>query len=255
MTFPKMTDYFKENVYPNLKNVNNVVGISNEIDYETDPRRGGSYTAERGLRIPAPFTMKDGYLQARDPSIESGVYDVETPPLDVDVVLHELGHNVDDVVKQLRNSKLLQLPNKSTYDFKAGHRGSYESELDKYNTVKDFLDKNKKLHPLLMSKTEDTTFSEGSKSKNIMDILASLIKDTNYKKIIRVPNFEDYDFKKGEFGSDIVETPISKYKEVSGEHHIDRPFSLRNFINLSKGTLKDIVKNPDKFKDVRKKIS
>jgi len=102
------------------------------------------------------------------------------------------------------------------------------------------------LKKLYESPVQETTRSE------IMPLSYSKF---SYSPIRRLPNFQDYDPKKGEFGSDIIESPVDKYKEVGGEHHIGGPFSLENFKNFNRGDLKDIVKTNDKFTKLRKVLA
>lgn len=144
----------------------------------------------------------------------------------IDDTLHEVAHSVDDPIKTL-------LKNRSRY----GDISNLEKE---EAAMADFIKKNPKIKKLVDSGKRHTTSSEAL---------------TRYKNISRVPNFEDYNWKEGVFNSDTIGNPVDKYKEVGGEHHIDRPFSLDNFINFSKGDLKDIVNANDKFKELRKKLT
>lgn len=146
----------------------------------------------------------------------------------IDDALHELSHSVDAPIKMINK-------NKSRYGDK--------SNIDKQQAAMDnFIKKNPKIKKIMDSGKTYTTNSEAL---------------AKYKNIGRSPNFEDYNWKSGDFNSDQIGNPIDKYKEVGGEHHIDRPFSLENFINFSKGGLKDIVKTeepPSKFSKIKKII-
>lgn len=144
----------------------------------------------------------------------------------IDDALHELSHSVDQPIKLLKRHRRLY-----------GDKSNLENE---EAAMKAFIERNPKLKKLMDSETDWTTASENR---------------GRYQKIGRSPNFEDYDWKAGEFGSDIIQNPIDKYKEVGREHHIDRPFSYDNFINFTKGDLRDIVKSQDRFNALRKRLS
>jgi hypothetical protein len=146
----------------------------------------------------------------------------------IDSALHELAHSIDDPIKYIKK-------NSRPYGDK--------TNLDiKKSALEEFAKKNPKIKKLIDSENSYTTKTEAL---------------ARYKNIARSPNFEDYDWKSGEFQSDVIQNPIDKYKEVGGEHHMDRPFSLDNFINFNKGDLKDIVKNEQdqsKFPKIKKLI-
>lgn len=144
----------------------------------------------------------------------------------IDDALHELSHSVDQPIKTLKQ-------NKRRY----GDKSNIEVQ---EKAISQFIEKNPKFQKSLDSGNIYTTPSEGL---------------AKYRNIGRTPNFEDYDWKAGEFSSDVIGNPIDKYKEVGGEHHLNRTFSLDNLINFVKGDLKDIVKNEDRFKTLRKKLS
>lgn len=149
----------------------------------------------------------------------------------IDSALHEIAHSVDDPIKQLKKS--LQDPFSRSTD---------ATEI-KRKALEDFSLRNPKVQKLVNNDITYTTNTE--------DL-------SKYKNITRTPNFEDYNWKSGEFKSDTIGNPIDKYKQVGGEHHINRPFSLDNFINFNKGDLKDIVETKEispKFQKIKKIIA
>lgn len=159
-----------------------------------------------------------------------------------DTVAHEIGHSLDEIFNTYNSKKLIG-------KYVEAEEGPTEQE---EAAIRKFLKTNPKAEKLLSDwGRKITTPSE-----------TSPLKSPKYKGIstygeARTPSFEDYNWKKGQFESDVIKGPVDKYKEVGGEHHIDRPFSLENFINFSKGDLKDIVKNeqaPSKFQKIKKLI-
>lgn len=144
----------------------------------------------------------------------------------LDDILHENAHAVDDIIA---NAK----------------KGKWKEGSDELKAIQNFVKNNPKLKKLYDSPVKETTTNEDT----------SLKTKRRYSPIRRVPNFQDYNFKTGEFDSDTIESPIQKYKEVGGEHHIERPFSLENFKNFTKGGLEDIVRTDEKFSKLRKIIA
>jgi len=145
----------------------------------------------------------------------------------IDDILHENAHSVDDIFKNVK-------------------KGKWKEGSGELKAIQDFVKKNPKLKKLQESPVDYTTPNE---------TLPLAYFKSEYSPIRRLPNFQDYDPKTGEFGSDIIESPIDKYKEVGGEHHIERPFSLDNFKNFNRGDLKDIVKTDEKFSKLRKTLA
>jgi len=150
----------------------------------------------------------------------------------LDDVLHEYAHSVDDI-------------------FNNAKKGKWKEGSTELKAIQNFVKNNPKLKKLYESPVKETTRREDTplSASNIFD-------KQEYSPIRRVPNFQEYDPKTGDFGSDIIESPIDKYKEVGGEHHIERPFSLENFNNFNRGDLKDIVDTPapSKFPKIKKLI-
>lgn len=174
-------------------------------------------------------SLKSSYapIDSKIPHREAGSIKLDiTSNSYLDDILHENAHAIDDILK---NAK----------------KGKWKKESSELRAIEDFVKNNPKFKKLYESPVKRTTEQEGTP--------LSYFK-LKYSPIRRLPNFEDYDPRTGEFGSDIIESPIDKYKEVGGEHHIERPFSLENFINFAKGGLKDIVKNYDKFSKLRKTL-
>lgn len=183
----------------------------------------------------------------------SNAYDPNTGQIDLDrdtpnllaTALHEMGHSVDENIlelNKLKNRKKLPAISKKQELEKMLAEQDYARRSE---AMEEFTKLNPKIKKLLETKTTKTTGSEARPLNPFK---------REYKNIKRMPNLEDYNYETGEFESDILEDPIEKYKEVGGEHHLERPFSLDNFINFSKGDLKDIVKTDDRFRNLRKKL-
>jgi len=181
------------------------------------------------------------------------MYDPDTGQIDLErqnpnllaTALHEMGHSVDENIlelNKLKNRKKLPAISKKQELEKMLAEQDYARRSE---AMEEFTKINPKVKKLLETKATKTTGSEGRPLNPFK---------RRYQGIKRMPNLEDYNYETGEFESDILEDPIEKYKEIGGEHHLERPFSLDNFINFSKGDLKDIVKADDRFRNLRKKL-
>jgi hypothetical protein len=137
--------------------------------------------------------------------------------------LHELGHAADHIAYDTRS----------------------ESSLPK--DKQDLLSKMREIKPayakILNRRRYPTTNSEyPSKVKTISE------ND-------RMPNFEDYNWQKGDFDSDYMPNPLDIQKNTGSDHHQHRDYPYDNFINFIEGDLKNIVKSEDRFKNIIKKLA
>jgi hypothetical protein len=214
--------YFKDQVYPGLDYFRRKMKLY-PLKLKAVSHIGSSYNHDTGVL---------NYDRAANKAEEEAV------------MLHELGHAVDHPVQDqaVRDSQY------STYDRPVDPDSLFfENYIDsqfKRKMLDKYIQKLPKLSKLEKYGQQQTTNSEvrgwGGEG---------------YSKIKRMPNFEDYDWKSGDFNSDVIQDPVKKYQDVGTDHHSGRAFSLDNFINFARGGLKDVVKNEDRFKTLRKKLS
>jgi hypothetical protein len=216
MSEQEQAEFLRDRVYPGLDKLEESAGRKHRMRVEGYDRN--EYDAETG----------DIVLEKDNPNLLA-------------TALHEMGHAVDENILGLnrlrRRKRFLEDAEKAKEE---------EIYARRSGGMEEFVKLNPKVKNLLDTEMTKTTSSEDQPLNPFK---------RSYKPIRRMPNFEDYNYETGEFESDILEDPIEKYKEVGGEHHINRPFSLENFINFSKGDLEDIVQADDRFKNLRKKLS
>lgn len=169
------------------------------------------------------------FTDEKDIETKAGSYDSNTGVVKFNpfhrkktaTIVHELGHSVDDIVSKVKSGDI------SLEDF---NEFVAKQPLKKQKTLRDML-----------NSPDDYENRTSGEDKTVTG--------RGYIPVSRSPSFEDYDWQSGEFKKDLITpSPLEKYKEVGGQHHIDRPFHYDNLKNFIHGDLPDIVENQPRFK-------
>jgi hypothetical protein len=223
-------NYFKDQVYPGVDEFRKKMGLSS-LKLKAIPWVGSEYNYETG-----ELNYDDRY---------------KNDPMQEGTMLHELAHSADHAFQDQaqRESLIDHYRNIAVFDGERpehpknnNHQEFKNSQLGR-EIINDYIKKLPKLKKLDSGQSR-TTNSEIDGWMN-----------KGYSKIKRMPNFEDYDWKSGDFNSDVIQNPVDKYKQIGTDHHSGRAFSLDNFINFAKGGLKDVVQNENRFKKLRSKLT
>ena len=163
----------------------------------------------------------------------------ETPSGNIGTAIHENAHVLDNLAKKYSKAKYI-----------AKMEGR-ELDPEKEEAIREFL----KTKPAASSLFEESPDDE----------LKFLKKTTRresrnrYGRTLQnpeIPNFEDYDFSKGEFQSDMIRDPLDVQEESGRYHHLDRNQTYENMLKAleEEGKLDRITKE-NRFKKLRSLIS
>jgi hypothetical protein len=163
----------------------------------------------------------------------------ETPSGNIGTAVHENAHILDALAKKYSKAK---------YIAKAEGR---DISPERESVIREFLKKK----PAATSLFQETP-GEDEKFKRYTTEKESLNKYGGRFENPEIPNFEDYDFKTGQFQSDVIKDPIDVQKESGEYHHLDRNQPYENMIKTLEddGSLERVTKQ-DRFKKLRSLIS